>query len=129
MGKRIASFDAGRSKCLCVYIDEKGRMKELLFSSRHGEPNFDYLKTAPVVSWNTEHDIIVSINDQEPIIIGDSTEKILSIRDIIYATTDEVYLKFAKNYILAGLAQVMNDKDKIILSINLTATSGSVILP
>jgi hypothetical protein len=127
--EKIMSIDAGRDSIKCCWYNE-GKYIKSNFSSRHGIMDFNHFKSIPILSFNPNDelkedtlklgDIIASIDDSNPYIIGDATDILLPPENVIYATVDEIYLEYSINYILTMVAKIAENDDDITLAINLT---------
>lgn len=117
--KKIISVDAGRSSVKSATL--KGNyIQRNLFDAKLGFANFSYLKTLSAISFDSSKDIICSVNDSKPIIVGGTCDMLLPPERVIYATSDEVYLEYAVKYILIAVAKFVDNNDSVTLAINLT---------
>lgn len=113
-------IDAGRDSIKIVYINENNGFEKSIFSSKLGFANFDYLKTIPAISFDKERDIICTVDNSRPLIIGDTCDILLAPEKIIHVTSDEIYLKYAIYYILTGIAKFVDADSDVMLVLNLT---------
>ncbi|MGA2435047.1 MAG: hypothetical protein ABSG25_07145 [Bryobacteraceae bacterium] len=116
----LISVDAGRSSVKYGIVRKSGISKNI-FSSKFGSVDFAYLSTMTAFTFSEKTDMIVSVDDGDPMMIGDTCEKLLPPEKVMYVTDDEIYLQYVSTYILTAIAKLVEtDNSDVVLSINLT---------
>ena len=118
---RIIAGDAGRSSIKVAYFDEATKkIKTHLTEARHAKVDMAYLKNQPILDWNPDTQILVSVDGSDIWAYSKGTDKFAPPESVMHVTEDKMYLEYANTYLLATVAQVVKDKEEVMLSINMT---------
>jgi hypothetical protein len=116
----LIACDAGRSGIKSGIVNKNG-IDRNIFPSKFGNVDFSYLATMTAFTFNEKTDMICGVDDDVPLIIGDTCDKLLPPEKVMYVTDDEPYLQYVSTYILVSIAKfVEEDNSDIVLAINLT---------
>lgn len=116
--KNVA-VDAGRRALKSAIWTDSGIKTDYIIN-KHGVPDFNHLKNTVVMSFNND-DIICSVDyGINKFVLGKTCDKLLSAEHIEYVSNDKIYIEYSIRNILVAISRLVNDFDKVRLSINLT---------
>ncbi len=117
--QRIISGDSGRRSIKII----NENMEKIEIEARHGLVNFSKSKRSPFAMFNAKNDIIAAVDGGAANVYGKFTEIMLAPEQILHVTTDEIYLEYARNYVLNGLGRAVEDGEDVVFAGNLTTNN------